>query len=103
MSDVVRGTERKSVWVPAVVKLINNQPCKSLFLFADERRCFRHQRRLPPGRWRLRLQLYSLHLRLHLRGVRLFGARPPLRIAVLAPIAAEELPLVAAGSVGVTR
>ena len=49
------------------------------------------------------IQLYSLHLRLHLRGVRLFGARPPLRIAVLAPIAAEELPLVAAGSVGVTR
>ena len=42
-------------------------------------------------------------VRLHLRGVRLFGARPPLRIAVLAPIAAEELPLVAAGSVGVTR
>ena len=73
------------------------------YLLADERRCFRRRRRLPPGRWRLRLQLYSLHLRPHLRGVCLFGARRPLRIAVLAPIAAEELPLVAVGGVGVTR
>ena len=58
---------------------------------------------MPPRRWHLRHQLYSLHFRLHLRGVRLFGARRPIRITVLAPIAAEKLLLVALGGVGVAR